>query len=160
MFFTSLFWQCRFQFKFITSLSLSLALSLSHSNWQLTFCCSWFCFLKYCSLGCFWQLMRTWNLFLYLYGWAKLLMLSARQVDPRPSPVSRPTQHRFFSLPGIEQSSLLRSTNTILPLIVTIELFSFLCILTVKCLCRYIPLSPILEGFVILKENPDYHEEN
>lgn len=29
------------------------------------------------------------------------------------------------------------------------------------CLCmhRYIPLSPILEGFVILKENPDYREE-
>ncbi|GFS34800.1 26S proteasome regulatory subunit S2 1A [Actinidia rufa] len=25
---------------------------------------------------------------------------------------------------------------------------------------KYIPLSPILEGFVILKENPDYHEEN
>lgn len=27
-------------------------------------------------------------------------------------------------------------------------------------LCRYIPLSPILEGFVILKENPDYKEDN
>lgn len=26
-------------------------------------------------------------------------------------------------------------------------------------LCRYIPLSPILEGFVILKENPDYRED-
>ncbi|OVA05659.1 Proteasome/cyclosome repeat [Macleaya cordata] len=25
---------------------------------------------------------------------------------------------------------------------------------------KYIPLSPILEGFVILKENPDYQEEN
>lgn len=25
---------------------------------------------------------------------------------------------------------------------------------------KYIPLSPILEGFVILKENPDYREEN
>ncbi|KAG5226331.1 26S proteasome non-ATPase regulatory [Salix suchowensis] len=25
--------------------------------------------------------------------------------------------------------------------------------------CRYIPLSPILEGFVILKENPDYRED-
>ncbi|KAF5948280.1 hypothetical protein HYC85_014237 [Camellia sinensis] len=25
---------------------------------------------------------------------------------------------------------------------------------------RYIPLSPILEGFVILKENPDYREDN
>nr|AFK39618.1 unknown [Lotus japonicus] len=24
---------------------------------------------------------------------------------------------------------------------------------------KYIPLSPILEGFVILKENPDYREE-
>lgn len=24
---------------------------------------------------------------------------------------------------------------------------------------RYIPLSPILEGFIILKENPDYREE-
>lgn len=27
-------------------------------------------------------------------------------------------------------------------------------------LYRYIPLSPILEGFVILKENPDYREDN
>lgn len=25
---------------------------------------------------------------------------------------------------------------------------------------RYIPLSPILEGFVILKENPNYREED
>ncbi|KAK0593503.1 hypothetical protein LWI29_037777 [Acer saccharum] len=25
---------------------------------------------------------------------------------------------------------------------------------------KYIPLSPILEGFVILKENPDYTEDN
>ncbi|CAM8887790.1 unnamed protein product [Rhodiola kirilowii] len=25
---------------------------------------------------------------------------------------------------------------------------------------KYIPLSPILEGFVILKENPDYREDN
>jgi len=25
---------------------------------------------------------------------------------------------------------------------------------------RYIPLSPILEGFIILKENPEYKEEH
>ncbi|KAI7999007.1 hypothetical protein LOK49_LG10G01499 [Camellia lanceoleosa] len=38
------------------------------------------------------------NLCQYLCGWAKLSMLLARQVDPRPLLVSRPTQHRFFWL--------------------------------------------------------------
>lgn len=27
-------------------------------------------------------------------------------------------------------------------------------------LCRYIPLTPILEGFVILRENPDYQDDH
>lgn len=37
--------------------------------------------------------------------------------------------------------------------------FFYLSNMLVVFLCRYIPLSPILEGFVILKENPDYREE-
>lgn len=33
------------------------------------------------------------------------------------------------------------------------------CKLKSSITCRYIPLSPILEGFVILKENPEYRED-
>lgn len=29
-----------------------------------------------------------------------------------------------------------------------------------EILCRYIPLSPVLEGFVILKENPEYRDDH
>lgn len=33
-------------------------------------------------------------------------------------------------------------------------------LLILALIFRYLPLSPILEGFVILKENPDYREED
>ncbi|CAI9771985.1 unnamed protein product [Fraxinus pennsylvanica] len=34
------------------------------------------------------------------------------------------------------------------------------CTLILILVCRYVPLSPILEGFVILKENPDYRDDH
>lgn len=34
------------------------------------------------------------------------------------------------------------------------------CSCLVISMCRYIPLTPVLEGYVILKENPEYHEDH
>ncbi|KAM2076496.1 hypothetical protein ACFX1T_039227 [Malus domestica] len=57
----------------------------------------------------------------------------SRLVVPKQSLVSRPTQHQFFLLPVMGAELITK---------------------------RSLPLSPISEGFIILKENPEYVRED